>query len=149
MCAMPKKAAARGPLQSMRSSESFRDFALEQLRGVRGLRARAMFGGVGLYADEVFFGIVASDVLYLKVDDTNRKAFEEAGSQPFKPYADKPMTMPYYNVPVDVLEDADMLARWARRAVDVAVQAKVGRPRRPATRPNGPGTTKRRPRLRR
>lgn len=133
----------------MRSSESFREFVLEQLVGVRGIRARGMFGGVGLYADDVFFGIVAADTLYFKADDTSRRDYELAGSHAFKPYDDKPMTMPYYNVPVDVLEDADMLARWARRAVEVAVQAKVGRPRRPATRPSGPGTTKGRPRLRR
>ena len=52
---MPKKAASRGPLRSMRSSESFREFVLEQLVGVHGIRARGMFGGVGLYADDAFF----------------------------------------------------------------------------------------------
>ena len=112
----------------MRSSESFREFVLEQLVGVRGIRARAMFGGVGLYADEVFFGIVAADTLYFKVDDTNRRDYEIAASYPFKPYDDKPMTMPYYNVPADVLEDRDTLARWATRAVAVAVRGKTKKP---------------------
>ena len=71
---------ARGPLRSMRVSASFRDFVLDQLSNVDGLRARAMFGGVGLYAEDVFFGILAADVLFLKVDDTNRREYETAGS---------------------------------------------------------------------
>ena len=30
-----------------------------------------MFGGGGVYHDGVMFGLVASDTLYLKVDETN------------------------------------------------------------------------------
>ena len=89
-----------------------------------------MFGGVGLYAEDVFFGILAADVLFFKVDDTNRREYETAGSSPFKPYADRAMTMPYYNVPVAVLEDAMALGQWAARAVKVAKAAKPGRARK-------------------
>ena len=123
---------ARGPLRSMHVSASFRGFVLDQLAGLDGLRARAMFGGVGLYADEVFFGILAADVLFFKVDDTNRREYEAAGSSPFKPYADRAMTMPYYNVPIVVLEDAVVLGQWAARAVAVAKTAKTAKPRRRA-----------------
>jgi DNA transformation protein len=92
--AVKKLQPARRPLRSMRVSASFREFILDQLAGLDGLRARAMFGGVGLYAHDVFLGIVAADELFFKVDDTNRRKFETAGSVPFKPYADRPMTMP-------------------------------------------------------
>ena len=119
---------ARGPLRSMRVSGSFRDFVLDQLSGVDNLRARPMFGGVGLYAEDVFFGILAGDVLFFKVDDTNRREYERAGSSPFKPYADRAMTMPYFNVPIAVLEDAATLGEWAMRAVAVARTAKAGKP---------------------
>ena len=123
---------ARGPLRSMRVSASFRDFVLDQLAGMDGLRARAMFGGVGLYAGDVFFGILAADVLFFKVGDTNRREYENAGSSPFKPYADRPMTMPYYNVPIAVLEDAVALGEWAARAVAVARAAKSAKTGTPA-----------------
>jgi DNA transformation protein len=113
----------RGRLKPMRVSESFRDYALDQLSAVRDLRPRAMFGGVGLYAGDVFFGILAADVLYLKTDDTNRSDFEAAGAQPFKPYAGRPMTMAYFSVPVTVLEDAATLVAWARRSIAVASRA--------------------------
>ena len=92
-----------------------------------------MFGGVGLYAGEVFFGIVAADVLYFKVDDSTRAAYEAAGSKPFTPYADRAMTMPYYAVPVDVLESAPTLVEWARRAV-AAAEPKAQSPAEPRAR---------------
>jgi DNA transformation protein len=114
----------------MRVSASFREFVLDQLAGLDGLRPRAMFGGVGLYADDVFFGIVAADELFFKVDDTNRREYETAGSLPFKPYADRAMTMPYYRVPLVILEDAAMLGEWAVRAVAVAETAKRTKARR-------------------
>ena len=131
MTSTVKKASpARGPLRSMRVSASFREFVLDQLAGVGGLRARAMFGCVGLYAEDVFFGILAADVLFFKVDDTNRREYETAGSSPFKPYADRAMTMSYYDVPIAVLEDAAMLGEWAARAVAVAKAAKPAKPRK-------------------
>ena len=104
----------------MRVSEGFRAYVLDQLEGLGGVHARAMFGGVGLYADDLFFGIMAADTLYFKVDDSNRREYEAAGMAAFKPYADRPETMSYYQVPADVLEDAGLLVAWARRACLVA-----------------------------
>jgi DNA transformation protein len=118
--------AARGRLISMRVTDGFRAFVLDQLAAVKSIRARAMFGGVGLYAGDVFFGILAADTLYLKVDDSNRAQYEAAGMTPFKPYADRAMTMPYYQVPAGVLEDGDELAAWARASVRVAERARAG-----------------------
>lgn len=110
----------------MRVSSGFREFVLDQLAGLPGLRDRSMFGGVGLYAGELFFGILASDVLYFKVGDSNRREYEDLGSRPFKPYADRSMTMPYYAVPIEIVEDAGTLVKWAKRAVAVAKTSKQG-----------------------
>ena len=93
--------------------------------------APSMFGGVGLYSNDVLFGILSADTLYLKVDDSNRGRYEAAGMTAFKPYSDKPMTMPYYQVPADVIEDRDELAVWARASVRVAVRAPSRKARRP------------------
>ena len=82
-----------------------------------------MFGGVGLYCDGVFFGILARDVLYLKVDDRNRGDYERAGMKPFKPYPHRAGTMRYYAVPVGVLEARLELVEWARKAVAAAARA--------------------------
>jgi DNA transformation protein and related proteins len=128
----PAKQPARGRLKSMRVSSGFREYVLDQLAALPGLRDRSMFGGVGLYADDLFFGILASDVLYFKVDDSNRQEYEQAGSRPFKPYADRAMTMPYYAVPIETVEDAATLVKWAKRAVGVATASKKAS-RKPST----------------
>ena len=111
----------------MRVTDGFRAFVLEQLAGVASVRARAMFGGVGLYAGDVFFGLVAADTLYLKVDASNRGQYETAGMTAFQPYPGKPMTMSYYQVPVRVLEDRGELTAWARASVHVAARGRSAR----------------------
>ena len=104
----------------VRVSEGFRTFALDQLSQTRDVLARNMFGGVGLYADDVFFGILAGDTLYLKCDDRTRERFVRAGSRPFTPDPNRPASTKYYEVPLAVLEDADELGRWAGDAVAAA-----------------------------
>jgi len=100
----------------MAVSVEFRDYVLEMLAPLGGVAARRMFGGAGLYRDGAIFALVADDVLYFKVDDGNRGDFEAAGSGPFVPFPDGRMTMPYREVPADVLEEAETLRDWARRA---------------------------------
>jgi DNA transformation protein len=104
----------------MRVTEGFRLFVTGQLADVDQLHARAMFGGVGLYAADVFFGILAADTLYFKVDHSNRSAYESAGMKAFQPYADRPMSMSYYQVPVGVIEDPARLSAWATAAIRAA-----------------------------
>jgi DNA transformation protein len=79
--------------KSLASSSGFEAFVLDQLCGLGDVTARKMFGGVGLYCDGWFFGIIARDELFLKVDSRTRGAYETAGSHPFRPYSDRPTTM--------------------------------------------------------
>ena len=109
--------------RSLRSSASFERFVLDQLADLGPVTSRKMFGGVGLYCDDVFFGIVARDELYLKVDERTRAKYEAAGMHPFKPYANRPTTMRYYAVPLEVLESGIELTKWARDAVAAAAPA--------------------------
>ena len=105
-------------------SQEYQDYVTEQLATVGYIVCKRMFGGVGLYADGIFFALLADDVLYLKVDDTNRQDFEQAGMDAFRPYPDKTRSMQYFEVPVDVLEDAEELYNWARKSITVALNAK-------------------------
>lgn len=102
-------------------SETFRTYALEQLGRVRpDLRHRSMFGGIGVYAGEFFFALIADDVLYFKVDDSNRPAFEARGLRPFQPYGPSGEVMQYYEIPEDLLENPEALGPWAEAAIAVA-----------------------------
>jgi DNA transformation protein len=111
---------------SLRSSPSFERFVLDQLSELGEVTSRKMFGGVGLYSDGVFFGIIARDALYLKVDPQTRGAYERAGMLPFTPFPGRPATKGYYGVPVEVLESGMELTRWARDAVKVGMRARSG-----------------------
>jgi DNA transformation protein and related proteins len=71
------------------------------------------------------------DTLYFKVDDINRPRFEERGMGPFRPYGEAGEVMQYYEVPADVLEDAEALAPWVAEAVEVARRARSGKRSRP------------------
>jgi DNA transformation protein len=115
----------------MSVSDGFRAFALEQLqRTVPDIRARSMFGGVGIYAGDLFFALMDDDVLYFKVGGSNRGLFEARGMGPFRPSGEGGEVMQYYEVPVDVLEDVEALASWVEASLAVARQAKRGRSRR-------------------
>src|SRR5260370_40820470 len=107
---------------------SFRTFAVDQLsRVVPQLRARAMFGGVGIYAGQLFFALVADDTLYFKVDDSNRPEFERLGMKPFQPYGEGGEVIQYYQVPPDLLEDPEALRPWAEKAIAVAAKRRKGK----------------------
>jgi DNA transformation protein len=99
----------------------YRDYVLEQLAGLGAVSSRPMFGGVGLYCEEHFFGLIADDTLYLRVDDNNRADYTARGMRAFRPYADRPqLSITYYEIPAEVLEDAAQLASWAQRSVAAA-----------------------------
>jgi DNA transformation protein len=83
-----------------------------------------MFGGAGLYCEEFFFALISGDTLYMRVDDSNRADYSSRGMAQFRPYADRPhLSMSYYEIPVDVLENAGELITWAKRSVEVAMRA--------------------------
>jgi DNA transformation protein and related proteins len=107
-------------MRSLAVTAAFRQFVLDQLGELGDVTARSMFGGVGLYSRGVFFGIIASDMLYFKVDDTTRPAYEREGMGPFRPYPHRGGSMKYYQVPVGVLESGTDLQRWAQKAIAVA-----------------------------
>ena len=72
-----------------------------------------MFGGVGIYAGQLFFALIADDTLYFKVDDSNRPEFERLGMRPFQPYGEGGEVMQYYQVPTELLEDPEALRTFA------------------------------------
>ena len=108
----------------MTVSSDFLAYVLDQLAALNGVSSRRMFGGAGLYCDELFFALISDDVLYLRVDDSNRADYTARGMAQFKPYADRPhSSMNYYEVPAEVLENAGELVVWARRSAAVAMRA--------------------------
>ncbi len=119
--------------------DSFLELVLEQLREFPGVTWRRLFSGWSLLAGGLHFGIVYDGRLYFKTDEAGRSAFEGRGMGPFRPGGEEDVTLiSYWEVPADVLEEPELLARWAGVAVAAARAAKVAkRPRRGRPRPPG------------
>ncbi len=108
-------------------SDEFRLFVLDQLGRVTPVRARRMFGALGLYAGDLFFAVLDDDTLYLKADERTVPRFEAEGMKPFRPIPDA-APMSYRELPVRALEDADELAGWVADAIGAARRAKEKKP---------------------
>ena len=96
-----------------------------------GVSARRMFGGYGIYRQGLMFALVADDVLYMKVDDGNRPAYQAAGMGPFT-YDGKSriVSLPYWEAPSELFDDPDAMIEWAKGAFAAALRAR--KPDKPA-----------------
>ena len=107
------------------ADESFKEFVLDQLGMLSDVRARAMFGAHGLYSGESFFGILDEGRLFFKTDAQSQADYIAHGMGPFTyELKGRVMTMGYYEVPPDVLENREELVTWARRAIQIAAGSK-------------------------
>jgi DNA transformation protein and related proteins len=97
---------------------------IERLAASRSITHRKMFGGVGLYCDGVFFAVIDDDRLYFKVDDVNFPDYQAFGMPQWVIEGANGGAMPYYEVPDQVLADAEKLGEWIDAAVDVANRKK-------------------------
>lgn len=107
----------------MAVSKEYQAYVVAQLAPLVPLKVKRMFGEVGLYADDLFFAIVANDALYLKVDDQNRPDYEAAGMDPFNPMG---TPMAYFQVPEEVVEEREDLRAWVERSLAAAERSRRG-----------------------
>ena len=99
---------------------------------VGAVRVKRMFGGFGISRDERTFAVVIGGELYLKADALTAVKFREAGSRPFTyERRGRPVSMGYWTVPSEALEDPDAMRPWAELALSVA---RPSAPRRARTR---------------
>ena len=110
----------------MALSSSFLDHAKELFAPFGDIRIRKMFGGAGVYCDDLFFALLDDDAVFLKVDEETRGEFETRGLAPFS-YESKEgevMVMKgYFAAPEVIFEDDDELKRWGTMALDAAGRA--------------------------
>ena len=67
------------------ATDSFRDFVLEQLAALEGLRSKRMFGGNGLYSGEVFFGILFDGTAVFQDTSGHLAGLPERLKPPYSP----------------------------------------------------------------
>jgi len=109
------------------------------------IRARRMFGGAGLYHDDIVFGLVANGTCYLRIDDTTRARFAAVGSTPFGYDRDgRTITMSgYLSTPAVALDGGQPLRDWVRLAIEASrreANAKAAKPKRAPVAKKAPAT---------
>ena len=108
----------------MAKENEFVEYVLDLFGPWGPVKAKAMFGGFGIYRNNLMFGLIADEMLYLKTDEKTRSAFESKGLPPFT-YEKKgnKFSMSYYQAPEEALEDPEEMAVWAEKAYGAAVRA--------------------------
>ena len=111
------------------------DLCLELLAPLGRPRSRRMFGGHGVYVDELFIALITDEGLYLKADALAQPAFVAAGCQPFsyQTKAGRQGVMAYWSAPSEALESPSLMLPWARLAIDSALRTAAAK--RPAKLP--------------
>ncbi len=103
----------------------FTDYLSELFSDFGQVKARKMFGGYGIYLEEIMFGLVVEDCLYLKADASNVDQFEARNLCPFFYHkAGKPIKLSYYQAPSEILDDPEEAAIWARRSYAISMSTR-------------------------
>jgi DNA transformation protein len=115
----------------MVASHSFAEFLLEQLAPLGRVSLRRMFGKTGVFSDGVMLGMVTDNMLYLRVDDDNRAAFDEARAFPPLNYEKKgnAIDLSFWRAPERLFDEPDELVAWARLALAAARRVAAKRKR--------------------
>ncbi len=113
------------------------DHIRELFSQFRQVTVRRIFGGAGIFADGLMFGLIFDGAIYLKVDKMAIPAFEREGSKPFVYTRAKSSgrvgrhSLSYWRLPERLYDDPEELAQWAARAFSIA-QHKRHKLHRPA-----------------
>ncbi|MEM8861321.1 MAG: TfoX/Sxy family protein [Chloroflexota bacterium] len=104
----------------MATTPEFAEQVCGQIGRYHPIRSRKMFGGVGIFSEEsgnMFALISSDDVVYMKVDNTNRAEYEQMGAAQFH-------RMPYFELGGLILvEDDEQLRTLVEMSVGVAARA--------------------------
>lgn len=103
----------------MAVSNDFIQFVLDQLSGWGNVHVKRMFGGAAIYQGELAFGMIANDVVFLKVDDSNKDKFLQEGSLPLQPFKSNDTVLSFYNVPPNIFEDSYEFIKWAKESLEI------------------------------
>ena len=95
--------------QMMRAAESF------------DVRARRMFGGMGIYTGERMFAFLVGEEIGLKLaPDDCEQAMQLPGAGPMKPDKDAEPMREYVKMPREILDNYDTFIHWVERSAGYA-----------------------------
>jgi DNA transformation protein len=107
------------------AKSEFAVYTEEMLEDFAPLTIRAMFGGYGIYKDGIIFALIIDNELYFKGSDLAAQFYTKYNSSPFT-YSNKNnkiVTMNYWRVPAEILENKEKIAKWFDTAWQAATSA--------------------------
>jgi DNA transformation protein and related proteins len=126
----------------MAAASAFVEFVCDQLAPWASVEARRMFSGQGIFRGGTMFAMVHDDTLYFRTNAETEPDFAALGMAPFSfRRAGRTVATSYFQVPADIVEEADRLAAWAEKAYAAALRRGASRLRR--RRPKASETTAR------
>ncbi len=117
--------------------DEFAAHCVELLAPVGAARAKRLFGGHGIYVDELMIALIADETLYFKTDAQTLPHWQAAGGRPFvyesrRAGQERKVTaMSYWTPPDEALDSPALLAPWGRLALEAALRARAARAARP------------------
>ncbi|MEP2820372.1 MAG: TfoX/Sxy family protein [Parasphingorhabdus sp.] len=117
-------------------SPEYKEFLQELFEPLGPIKTKSMFGVDGVFITlpdgDLMFGLIASETLYLKVDDTNRADFEAENKRPFvfESKNGKQDVKSYYELPDALYDEPDAFTDWARKSFDVALRGRKSKNKR-------------------
>ncbi len=110
----------------MSRDDGFKEYILNDVLAHLGnIRARAMFGGYGIYWHDAFVALIAEGELFTKANAELKIKYSAQGCHPFS-YAKgdgKITEMSYMSVDESSLEDPHTIKQRFEEALDLALQA--------------------------
>ena len=112
----------------MGNTPSFVQHALDLLGPLAPVTARSMFGGHGLYADGMMFGLLDDGELFLKTDSECEGVFVAAGCKAWVyPSPNGLMVTSYFQPPAAAMEEPEAMRPWLELALAVARRKAVAK----------------------
>jgi DNA transformation protein len=104
--------------------KEFVSYVTDLMQSVGPVYAKGMFGGHGVFLDDLMFALIADNILYLKVDKNSEDDFKDKGLEAFTYIKQgKEISMSYFQAPEDALEDSEVMNLWASKAYDAALRS--------------------------
>ena len=106
-------------------------YVVDLMQSIGPVYSKSMFGGHGIFLDNLMFSLVADNVLYLKVDREILDEFTVKNLTAFTYHKQgKECEMSYYQAPDNALEDGEEMNIWAGKAYAAALRAASKKPKK-------------------
>jgi DNA transformation protein len=106
----------------MAHDQEFVNFVFDQLQEIGEFETKNVFGSLALVQQGEIFGKIKYDKFWLKVDESSQADFEKLGMEQYAIGKDKSKKLPFFETPIDVLENRDKLKDWATKAIEIALK---------------------------